>query len=107
MGVDRTGGEDMALAGNCFGARADHDIDVVADIWITRLADGADAAISDANIRLHNAPPIKDQRIGNHRVYGAGGAAALALTHAIANYFAAAKFHLIAIAGEILFHLKD
>ena len=60
MGIYGTGGEDMALAGDCFGARADHDTDVVTYIWIAGFTDGAYASIPDANICLHNAPPIKD-----------------------------------------------
>ena len=60
MGIYGTSGEDMALAGDCFGARADHDIDVVTDIWIAGFTDGADAAISNTHISFNDAPPIKD-----------------------------------------------
>ena len=53
------------------------------------------------------APPVEDQGVGDHRVHGAIGAGGLGLTHAVADHLAAAEFHLIAVDGEVFFHLQD
>ena len=45
VGVDAAGGEDLALAGDHLGARADDDVDARLDVGIAGLADGGDAAV--------------------------------------------------------------
>jgi len=105
VGVDTARGEDHPLACNDFGTRADHDVYARLDIGITRLANGADAAVFEPDIGLHNAPVIDNQRIGNDRV-GDFGSDALALPHAVADDLAAAEFHLLTVNGVVLFDLN-
>ena len=96
----------MALAGDRFGARTDHDRHAGLGVGVARFADGADAAVAQADVGLDDPPPIQDQGVGYDCVYGAFSAGSLALAHAVADHLAAAKLHLIAIDGEILFHLQ-
>ena len=50
---------------------------------------------------------IDDQGIGNHGIDGTVFIGNLALTHAVADDLTAAKFHLFAIDGKILFDFDD
>jgi hypothetical protein len=49
--------------------RADDDVDAGLDVRIAGLADGADAAVLDADVGLDDAPVIEDQRVGDDRVH--------------------------------------
>ena len=53
--VDAAGGEDLALAGDDLGARADDDVDAGLDVGIAGLADGGDAAVPEADVGLDDA----------------------------------------------------
>ena len=44
--VDAAGGQDLAFAGDDFGARADDDVDAGLDVGIAGLADAGDAAVA-------------------------------------------------------------
>src|SRR5262249_20515893 len=70
VAVDAAGGGDEVLAGNDLGARTDDKpgIDARLDERITRLADANDAAAADANVPLHDAPVIEDDRVGDDEV---------------------------------------
>lgn len=114
MAVEAPGGDDLALAGDDLGARADDDrlvggeiAETGLDIGIAGLPDGADAAGPDADIGLHDAPMVEDQRIGDDSVDRPVGIAHLALPHAVTDDLAAAELHLLAIDGEILLDLDD
>ena len=107
VGVEAAGGEDLSLAGDHLGAGADDDGHARLDVGIAGLADRGDAAVLDADVGLHDAPVIEDQRIGDDGVDRALPVGDLALAHAVADHLAAAEFHLLAVGGEILLHLDD
>ena len=67
---------DLALAGDDFGARADHDVDARLHIRVAGLADGRDAPVLDADVGFDDAPVIDDERVGDDqiRLLGAGRA---------------------------------
>ncbi len=105
--VNATSGEDVPFTSNRFGAGPDHDGDAFLDVGVAGLADANDAAIPEADIGLDDAPPIKNEGIGNHGVNGAVSPGGLGLAHPITNHLSAAKFHFIAVGGEVLLHFKD
>ncbi len=112
VSIDRAGGDDLAFARDHFGGRADHQIGIDAGlrVGIARLADLHDAPVANADIGLHDAPVIDDQRVGDHQIERAvlglarGGGA---LAHAVANHLAAAERDLVAVDGVILLHFDD
>ena len=71
--VEAAGGEDLALARDHLRARPDDDVDVRLDVRVAGLADPRDAPALQADIGLHDAPVIEDQRVGDDRVDGALG----------------------------------
>src|SRR3569833_2295190 len=73
-------------------------------VGITRLADGFDTAVLDADVGLHDAPEIEDQRIGDDGVDDIMRRA-LTLAHAVEDHLAAAEFHLFAVHGVITLDL--
>ncbi len=89
------------------GAGTDDDGDVGLDVGIAGLADGRDAVALEADIGLHDAPVVEDQRIGDDGVDGTLPVGDLALAHAVADHLAAAELHLLAVGAEILLHLDD
>ncbi|ENN89866.1 hypothetical protein RHSP_80284 [Rhizobium freirei PRF 81] len=107
MAIHAAGGDDLALACDHLRARPDDDVDIRLHIRIAGLADCDDAAVLQADIRLHNPPMVEDQRIGDDGVDSSVRARHLALPHAIANDLAAAELHLLAISGEILLDLDE
>ena len=106
VGVDTAGGQDLALARDDVGAGSDDDGDAGLDVGIAGLADPADAAVLHADIGLHDAPVVEDDRIGDHQVGHLGGHG-LALAHAVADDLAATEGHLVAIDGVVLLDLDD
>src|SRR5690606_10120411 len=98
--VHAAGGDDRALAADDLGARADDDVDAGLGVGVAGLADGDDAPALQADVGLDDAPVVDDQRIGEHRVHGALGAAFLALRHAVADGLAAAELHFLTIAAR-------
>ena len=93
-----------SFAGNDFSRRTDDDIDVGLDVGIARLADAANAAVLDADVRLDDAPVVDDQRVGDDGIRNFMRAA-LALSHAVADDLAAAEFHFLAINGMVFLDL--
>ncbi len=63
--VEAAGGEDLAFARDHLGAGADDDGHARLDVRIAGLADGVDLAVLEADVGLHDAPVIEDQRIGD------------------------------------------
>ena len=74
---------------------------------IAGLADGEDVPVLDADIGFDDAPMIENQRVGDDGVDRALLVGDLALAHAVADHFAAAEFHFLAVDAKILFDLDD
>ena len=107
VGVETPGGENLALARDHLGAGADDDGDAGLDVGIAGLADCCDAVALQADIGLHDAPVVEDQRVGDDGIDRALLVGDLTLAHAVADHLPATKFYLFAVAGEIFFHLDD
>ena len=107
MAVKPAGCEDLPLAGDHLGAGPDDNIDIGLRIGIASLADRRNAAIAQRDIGFVNARIIQNQRIGDHRISGAGGARGLRLPHAVTDHFTAAKFNLFTIGRQIFFNLDE
>ena len=107
VGVDAAGGEDLALAGDDLRAGADDDGDVGLDVGVAGLADGGDAAVAQADVGLHDAPVVDDQRVGDDGVDRAFGLGGLRLAHAVADHLAAAELHFLAVGGEVAFNFDE
>src|SRR5262245_29586877 len=106
VGIDATRSEDLPFAGNDLSARPNDDVDIWLNVWIASLSDLGDAAIGDANISLHDAPVINDQRICDHRIDSPFCMRHLRLTHTVTDHLAAAELYLLTVNGEIAFHLN-
>ena len=107
MGVDAAGGEDLAFAGDDFGAGADDDVHAGLDVRVAGLADAGDAAVGDGDVGFDDAPMVEDQGVGDHRVDRALRLAGLGLAHAVADDLAAAELHFLAVEGEVLFDFDE
>ena len=107
VSVEAARGEDFALAGDHFGAGTDDDGDARLNVRIAGLADGENVAVLDADVGLHDAPMVENERIGDDGIDGALPVGDLRLPHAVADHLAAAEFHLLAVNGEILLDLDD
>src|SRR5581483_7715516 len=107
VAVDAAGGEDLALAGDGLRARPDDDVDARLDVRVAGLADGGDAPVPQADVRLDDARVVDDEGVGDDRIDGSFRARYLALPHAVADDFAAAELNLFAIDGQVLLHLDD
>ena len=107
VAVETAGGENLAFARDDVRAGSDDDGDAGLDIGIAGLADRSDHPFLDRDVGLHDTPVVDDQRIGDDGIGRALPVGDLRLPHAIADHLAAAELHLLAIDGEILFHLDD
>ena len=107
VGVEAAGGEDLALAGDHFGAGADDDRHAGLDVGIAGLADRMDEPVPDADVGLDDPPMVEDDGVGDDGVDRAARARHLALAHAVADHLAAAELHLFAIDGEVLLDLDE
>ena len=107
VSVEAAGSEDLAFAGDDFGAGTDDDADAGLDVGIAGLADGKNFSVLDADVGFDDAPVIEDQRIGDDGVDRALLVGNLRLAHAVADHLAAAEFHLLAVDGEIFLDLDD
>ncbi len=105
VGVEAAGGEDLALAGDHFGARPDDDGHARLDVRVARLADRMDEPVLDPDVGLHDPPVVEDDGVGDDGVDRASRARGLRLAHAVADHLAAAELHLLAVGGEILLDL--
>src|SRR4030095_7692379 len=74
---------------------------------IAGLADGGDATVPEADVGLHDAPVIDDERVGDDGVDGAVGAGTLALAHAVADDLAAAELHFFAVDRVVALDLDE
>ncbi len=107
VGVEAAGADDLAFASDDLGAGTDDDGDARLDVGVAGLADGRDAAVLQADVGLHDAPVIEDERVGDDGVHRALPVGQLRLPHAVADHLAAAELHLLAVDGEVLLHLDD
>jgi hypothetical protein len=107
VGIESTGGEDLALARDHLGAGTDDDRDARLDVGIAGLADSVNFPVLDADVSLHDPPMVEDQRIGDDGVDRPLPVRRLALTHAVADHLAAAELHLFAVGREVLLDLDD
>ena len=105
VGVDATGGNDQALAGDDLGGGTDDYRHRRLDVRIAGLAYGLYAPMLDADVGLDDAPMIDNECIGDDGV-GDLRRGALALAHAVAYHLAAAELDFFAIDAEILFHFQ-
>ena len=107
--VDAAGGQDAVLAGDDFGRRADLEAgrDAVLDVGVAGLADRADAAVADADVRLDDAPVVDDDGVRDHEVGRARRARDLRLSLAVADDLAAAEDHFVAVLREVVLDLEQ
>src|SRR5215813_2088168 len=105
MGIDSTGGDDHALAGDDFGSGPYDDSDVRLYVGITSFADSGNPPILDCDIGFDNSPVIEDQGVRDDRIHCALTTRTLRLPHPVANNFAATELHFLAVGREVLFHL--
>ncbi len=104
--INSPGGEQLPLARDGLGAWPNHDIHVGLHIRVAGLADTGDTTVLDAHIRFDDAPPVKNQRIGNDHVDHLR-CTALTLAHAVANHLAATEFDFVSVAGPVLLNLYE
>ena len=76
-------------------------------VGVARFADGIDQPIAQANIGLVDARMVQDQRVGDDGIHCPARARDLALPHAVADDFTAAKLHLFAVGGQVVFNFDD
>ena len=71
--VDAAGGEDLALAGDDVGRRADDQVRVhaVGDVGVAGAAERDDPAVPDADVGADDAPVVEHDRVGDDGVQGA------------------------------------
>jgi hypothetical protein len=63
--VDAAGGDDQAFARNDLGARADDDVHAGLTSGLPALPMRRDAPGAEADVGLHDAPVVEDQRVGD------------------------------------------
>ena len=107
VGVEAARGEDLALAGDHFGAWADDDGDAGLNVGVARLADGVDMSVLEADVGFDDAPMIDNERVGDDGVDRTLFVGDLALPHAVADHLAAAELHFLAVGAKILFDFDD
>jgi hypothetical protein len=106
MGIDAAGGQDQSLPRDDLGRRADGNADSGLGIGISGLADPPDDAVLQADVGFANPPMVDDEGIRYDGVCD-GVTGPLPLPHAIANDFAAAKFHFLPVYREIPLHFDE
>ena len=107
VGVEAAGREDLALAGDHVGARADDQrgVDAVGDVGVAAAPDPDDPAGPDADVGADDAPVVEDDDVGDHRVERALGRGGERLVHRLADRLAAAEDRLLAADGQVLLDL--
>src|SRR5262249_28853238 len=109
--VDAAGDDDLPLAGDDLGARADDQprVDPALCERVARLADGDDVAVADADVALDDSPVVDDDGVGDHQVAmrRAHRLVQRALVLTVANRLAAAEDRLLAVVGVVVLDLDD
>src|SRR5690606_26235040 len=83
---------------------SDHDVDAGLHVRVAALADAVDATVLQADVGLHDAVVIDDQRVGDDGVHRLRPGS-LTLAHTVADHLAPAELHLLAVARAVLFDL--
>src|SRR5262249_1082478 len=65
--VDATGSDNLAFTRDRLSAGSDDDVDIGLDVGIAGLADRRNPSVLDGDVRLHDSPMIKDQRVRDDR----------------------------------------
>ncbi len=107
VAVEAAGGQDLALARDRLGRRADDDVDAGLRVGIARLADAGDPPVLDTDVGLDDAPVVEDQGVGDHGVDRALLAGPLRLAHAVADHLAAAELDLLAVDRAVVLDLDE
>ena len=107
VGVHAACGEDLAFARDHLGAGADDDGDAGLGVWVAGLADGVDQAVAQGYVVLVDAGVVEDQGVGDDGTDRPAAAENLGLPHAVTDHLAVAELDLIAVSGQVAFHLKD
>ncbi|MNY02071.1 hypothetical protein D3C86_1346280 [compost metagenome] len=107
MRIHAAGGQDLAFTGNRLRRGTDDDRHARLRIRVSRLADGVNAAVLQAHIRLVDAAMVDDHHIGDDGIDRPFGPRRLTLAHAVANDLAAAEFHFLAIGRVVLLDLDE
>lgn len=107
MGIQATGRDDLALAGNDVCAAANHHVGshAVHDIWVARLANRRNHAVLDSNIRLVDAGPVDNERVGDDHVQCLRVGPPRGLAHTLTQRLTATKLALVAVGGEVFLDL--
>ncbi len=107
VGIHAPGCEQAAFAGNDLRAGADDHVHVRLHVRVAGLAHAGYAPVPNAQIGLDDAERrIQNNGVGDDRVHGAFGIAALALPHAVADDLAPAKADFFAGHGVVALHLN-
>ncbi len=61
VGIDGTGGQDLAFPGDGLGPRSNQDIHTGLGVRVAGLDDAGDTAVLDAHVGLDDAPIIQDR----------------------------------------------
>ena len=108
MCVDAPGGDDFPLGRQHLGTGADlHTLrHAVHQVGVARLSDADDPAVPDSDVRLHDAPPIDDDRVRHDEIQSAfRSGSRRRLSHAVSDHLAAAELGLFArnrkVAGDL------
>ena len=108
--VDAARGQDAAFAGKNLGGCADFHAgsNAIHDAGISGFADCGNLAVANRDVGFVDSGVVQNQRVGDHQIGGAAGPRRFGgLAHAVADDFAAAELHFIAINGPIGFHFDD
>ena len=100
MGVQSSGGDDAALAGDDLRRGADDHVDAILDERISGVPDPDDPAVLDPDVAFDDAlNSVENQRVGNDQIQGLRIGGKRRLAHPVANHLAAAEFHLAAVSA--------
>ena len=106
VGVDRPGGQDLALPGDRLRPGTDDDVDPGLNIRIAGFADRGNAPVLDTDVGFDDPPVVQNEGVGDDGVDDLGRSA-LALPHAVADHFAAAELDLLTVDRPVRLHLDE
>ena len=113
VGIKTTGRHDMTLPRDDFRARADHHPFTDTGLYqgITGMPHARDAPVFHPDVGLDDSQHrIDDSGIGDDEIQRVRALRERRLPHSVANDFAAAKFHLVAVTAglrdEVAFHFN-
>ncbi len=110
VGVNSAGCHDFSFTGDYFRSRADdHSGRYTAhDVRVASLANSHNASAADSDVGLIDSAVVYDHRIRDDQIENAiRGSRRRRLSHAVADYFAAAKFCFFAGRRKVLFNFDE